>query len=118
MYLILGTMDASGIIQEQGITRETVKRVVKTRITIGGLKYEHSVEKLLYTLRFDPMDEETLKGVALNVDRQYVSMSYKDPVLGYIHRKFIPEIRSTDLVMEDNNGVTYWSGLEIALEEQ
>lgn len=118
MYAVFGGMDLSNRIQDQGITRGTVDRLAKTRITLGGKKYKSTVKKLSYDVKFDPMPEEDLKTLLEILDCDCIGFIYRDPVLGLINRQFIPTVNSVELILEDNNGVSYWSGLEVNLEEQ
>lgn len=118
MHMILGGVDVSNYVTDDGITRGTIDRVVKTRTTMLGKKYVSKVKKLAYGIEFEPMDETTLKSLVEALDSDTVSMSYKDPVVGNIFKQFLPEVDPVDLIMEDTNGVTYWSGLKITLEEQ
>lgn len=118
MYAVLGGMDLSNRIQDQGITRGTVYRLVKTRITLGGKKYKNTVKKLSYDIKFDPMPDDDLKTLIEILDSDCIGFIYRDPVLGLINRQFIPTVEPVELILEDNNGVSYWSGLEVNLEEQ
>ena len=118
MYAVLGGMDVSNSIQDQGITRGTVERLVKTRITLGGKKYKSTVKKLSYNLKFDPMPESDLKTLIETIDADCIGFIYRDPILGLINKQFIPTVEPVELILEDNDGVSYWSGLEVNLEEQ
>lgn len=118
MHIILNGFDASDLVQDQGIVRYPVQRITSERITIGGKKYSSSVEKLGYQISFDPMSEDDLRDLASHLNSDYVNMSYKDPLFGHIFRKFICTVQPLELIVEDQNGVSYWSGLTINLEEQ
>lgn len=118
MHVILGGVDVSCYVTDQGVTRGTVDRVVKTRTTLLGKKYVSKVKKLAYAIEFEPMDEATLKSLVQVLNADTVGMSIKDPVLGKIYKQFIPEVEPVDLIIEDVDGITYWSGLQLSLEEQ
>lgn len=118
MLFILEGIDLSHHVQETGIVRGTVYRNTKTRITIEGKKYQGRVKKLTLEVPFDPMSEDDLHEVLRIIDQDYVSLQYKDPGLGMILKTFIPSVGETTLAMEDRDGVSYWSGLLVELEEQ
>ena len=118
MVFVMGGVDLSQHIQESGITRGTVYRNTKTRVTIEGKKYEGKIKKLVLEIPFDPMSETDLRTVLEVVDQDYVSLQYHDAVLGLIVKTFIPKVGEINLVMEDVDGETYWSGLAVQLEEQ
>lgn len=118
MLFVMDGVDLSPHIQESEIIRGYTHRNTKTRITLEGKKYAGKIKKLVLEVPFDPMDEEDLRTVLEVVDKDYVSLQYKDAVLGVIVKTFIPTIGEVSLVMEDRNGVTYWSGLVVELEEQ
>lgn len=118
MLFIMDGVDLSCHIQEAGITRNTTYRNTKSRVTIEGKKYQGKVKKLVLGIPFDPMSEEDLQTVLEVVDQDYVDVQYKDPVLGIIIKTFIPSVGEISLVMEDRDGVSYWSGLSVELEEQ
>lgn len=118
MLFILDGKNLSGYVQDTGITRSTIYRNTKSRVTIEGKKYQGKIKKLLYEVNFEPMSEEDLQLVLRVLDQDYVQLQYKDPVLGMILRTFIPSIGEVSLAMEDRDEVTYWSGLSVELEEQ
>lgn len=117
MHLFIAGIDYSNSVQDQGITRGEVYRASKSRVTLGGKRYVTRIKKLSYDIAFDPMEESKLKTLIEALDSDLVSMTYKDPVLGTISRQFIPTPKAVELVLEDRNGVSYWSGLELNLEE-
>lgn len=118
MLFVMDGVDLSAHVQESGIIRGLAYRNTKTRITLEGKKYEGKIKKLVLEVPFDPMDEGDLRTVLGAVDKDYVNLQYKDAVLGVIVKTFIPTVGEQSLVMEDNDGVTYWSGLIVKLEEQ
>lgn len=118
MLLVMDGVDLSSHVQESKITRGTVYRNTRTRVTIEGKKYEGKVKKLALEIPFDSMSETDLKKVLEVVDQDYVSLQYNDAILGLVVKTFIPTIGDISLIMEDSNGVTYWSGLVVSLEEQ
>lgn len=117
MHLFIAGIDCSNSVQDKGIVRGEVYRAVKNRVTLGGKRYVTRVKKLSYDISFDPMEESKLKALVEALDSDLVSITYKDPVLGTISRQFIPTPKSVELVLEDKDGVSYWSGLELNLEE-
>lgn len=117
MHLFIAGIDCSDSVQDKGIVRGEVYRAMKSRVTLGGKRYVTRVKKLSYDISFDPMEESKLKTLVEALDSDLVSLVYKDPVLGTISRQFIPTPKSVGLVLEDKTGVTYWSGLELNLEE-
>lgn len=117
MHLFIAGIDCSNSVQDRGITRGEVYRAVKSRVTLGGKRYVSRVKKLSYDISFDPMEGSKLKTLIEALDSDLVSMTYKDPVLGMISKQFIPTPKPVELVLEDRNGITYWSGLELNLEE-
>lgn len=84
---------------------------------MGGKRYVSRVKKLSYDISFDPMEESRLKTLSEDLDADLIPIVFKDPVLGIISKKFIPTPKSVELIMEDKDGVSYWSGLELNLEE-
>lgn len=118
MYLVIGGINLSDYVQDQGIVRGEIYRATKSRITLGGKRYLTRVKKLTYDISFDPMEESDLKRLAEIIDSDYVSVIFKDPVLGTIHKQFIPTPDDQELILEDRDGISYWSGLELNLEEQ
>lgn len=118
MHLILGGMDVSKYVKDGGIRRGETQRSVKSRVTLEGKRYVSQIRKLTYRITFDPMSEGDLQTLATIIAGDYIQVSYKDPVLGYICKSFIPEVGNISLVLEDKNGVSYWSGLVLDLEEQ
>lgn len=118
MTLIIDGVNLSPHVQESGVVRGTTFRNTKTRTTIEGKKYQGKVKKLLLEIPFDPMSETDLKTVVSAVDKDYVSVQYKDPILGSLNRTFIPSVGEVSLIMENKNGVSYWSGFVVNLEEQ
>lgn len=117
MHLFIAGTDYSDSVQDKGIVRGEIYRAVKSRVTLGGKRYVTRVKKLSYDISFDPMEESKLKTLVEALDSDLVSVTYKDPVLGTISRQFIPTPKSVELVLEDKDGVSYWSGLELNLEE-
>ena len=117
MHLFIAGVDYSDSVQDKGITRREIYRVVKSRVTLGGKRYVSRVKKLSYDIAFDPMEESKLKALLEALNSDLISVTYKDPVLGMISRQFIPTTDSVELILEDKNGVSYWSGLEVNLEE-
>lgn len=117
MHLFISGRDYSDCVQEKGITRGEIYRAVKSRVTLGGKRYVSRVKKLSYDISFDPMEESRLKTLSEDLDADLISVIYKDPVLGIISKQFIPTPNPVELIMEDRNGVSYWSGLELNLEE-
>lgn len=117
MHLFIAGIDYSDCVQEKGITRGEIYRAVKSRVTLGGKRYVSRVKKLSYDISFDPMEESKLKALIEAVDADLISVIYKDPVLGIISKQFIPTPKSVELILEDKAGVSYWSGLELNLEE-
>lgn len=117
MLLYISGRDYSDCVQEKGITRGEIYRAMKSRVTLGGKRYVSRVKKLSYDISFDPMEESKLKRLSEDLDSDLISVIYKDPVLGIISKQFIPTPKSVGLILEDRNGVTYWSGLELNLEE-
>ena len=118
MLFVMDGVDLSQHVQESKVTRGTVYRNTKTRVTIEGKKYEGKIKKLALEIPFDAMSETDLRTVLSAVDQDYVSLQYNDAVLGLIVKTFIPRVGDISLVMEDVNGITYWSGLVVSLEEQ
>lgn len=118
MLFIMDGVNLSSHVQESGIVRGTTYRNTKSRVTIEGKKYQGKVKKLVLEVPFDPMNETDLQSVLRIIDQDYVDVQYKDPVLGTIVRTFIPSVGEISLVMEDRDGVSYWSGLSVELEEQ
>lgn len=118
MLFIMDGIDMSNQVQEAGIIRNTTYRNTKTRVTIEGKKYQGSVKKLSLEVPFEPMSEDDLQRVLRVLDQDYVNVQYKDPVAGVVIKTFIPTIGEISLVMEDRDGVSYWSGLSVGLEEQ
>ncbi len=118
MRLIIGGIDVSDKVQDGGVTKGSVYRSVKERVTLGGKRYVSRVKKLLYTIAFDPMSEQDLKNLVRVIDQDYVQVVYKDPVEGFVYSTFIPDLDSVELILEDRDGVSYWSGLVLTLEEQ
>ena len=118
MHLFIAGINCSDSVQDQGITRGVVYRASKSRVTLGGKRYVTRIKKLSYDITFDPMEESKLKALLEALDTDTVSMTYKDPVLGTISPQFIPTPKAVELVLEDKNGVSYWSGLEVNMEEQ
>lgn len=116
-FLIDGT-DVGGYIKSSGVTRGSVYRVSKTRTTIEGLRYRSKIEKISLDLSFDPLEMGDLKKIAELISQDYVTIHYKDPILGSLSGTFIPTIGDTKLTLETSNEVTYWSGLQVNLEEQ
>lgn len=117
MHLFIAGMDYSDFVQDKGITRGEVYRATKSRVTLGGKRYVSRVKKLSYTISFDPMEESTLKTLLEALNYDLVNVTYKDPVLGMISRQFIPTPKAVELILEDKAGKSYWSGLELTLEE-
>lgn len=118
MHLIIGGIDVSSYVQDGGIARGEVQRNFKSRTTLEGTKYVSKIKKLSYNIKFDPVSEEDLRGLLTTLDSDYVSVAYKDPVLGFVYKTFLPTVSSVELVLEDRHGATYWSGLVVYLEEQ
>jgi hypothetical protein len=118
MLFIMNGTDLSSHVQESGIVRGTVYRNTKSRVTIEGKKYQGQIKKLTLTVPFDPMSEDNLQTVLSVVDQDYVDVQYRDPVLGIVIKTFIPSVGEISLTLEDRNGVAYWSGLSVKLEEQ
>lgn len=118
MHLFIAGVDYSDSVQDKGITRGEIYRAVKSRVTLGGKRYVSRVKKLSYDIVFDPMEESKLKALLEALNSDSISVTYKDPVLGMISRQFIPTPEPVELIVEDKNGVSYWSGLEVNLEEQ
>lgn len=118
MLFIMDGVDLSQHVQESGIVRSTTYRNTKSRVTIEGKKYQGKVKKLVLEVPFDPLSETDLKKVLQSLDQDYVDVQYKDPILGVVLKTFIPSIGEVSLVMEDRNGISYWSGLSVELEEQ
>lgn len=117
MHLFIAGIDYSNCVQDRGITRGEVYRVIKSRVTLGGKRYVSRVKKLSYDIAFDPMEESKLKTLIEALDSDLVAVVYKDPVLGNIAKWFIPTTKSVELILEDKAGISYWSGLEVNLEE-
>lgn len=117
MLLFISGKNYSDCVQEKGITRGEIYRAVKSRVTLGGKRYVSRVKKLSYDISFDPMEESRLKDLSEDLDADLISVVYKDPVLGVISKQFIPTPKSVELILEDKDGVSYWSGLELNLEE-
>lgn len=118
MLFIMDGVDLSQHVQESGIVRGTTYRNTKSRVTIEGKKYQGKVKKLVLEVPFDPLSETDLKRVLQSLDQDYVDVQYKDPILGIVLKTFIPSVGEVSLVMEDRNGISYWSGLSVELEEQ
>lgn len=118
MLFIMDGVDLSCFVQESGITRSTTYRNTKSRVTIEGKKYQGKVKKLVLEVPFDPLSEGNLQRILEVVEQDYVDVQYKDPVLGIIIKTFIPSVGEISLVMEDRDGISYWSGLSVGLEEQ
>lgn len=118
MNLTIGGKDVSGYVQEQGIVRGETYRNEKSRVTLSGKRYVSRIKKLTYEISFEPMSETDLKALFEVLEDTYVSVSYRDPVLGLINKKFIPTIGELELALEDKDGVSYWSGFVLGLEEQ
>lgn len=118
MLFIMDGVDLSCHVQESGIVRGTTHRNTKTRVTIEGKKYQGKIKKIVLEVPFDPLSEDDLQAVLRIIDQDYVDVQYKDPILGMVLKTFIPTVGEVSLVMEDKDGVSYWSGLSIELEEQ
>ena len=118
MHLLIGGLDVSKHVQEGGITRGETYRNSKSRTTLEGKRYVSKIKKLVYTVEFDPLSESDLRRLIHVLDGDYVSVAYKDPVLGHVYKTFIPTISDMELILEDRHGISYWSGLVVALEEQ
>lgn len=118
MLFVVDGVDLSSLIVDSGIDRSLVYRNSKSRVTIGGTMYVSRVSKILFRIPFEPMSENDLKKVFLALDKPYVNIQVKDPILGVVTRNFLPQLGTSGLEMEDKNGITYWSGLSVSLEEQ
>lgn len=117
MHLFIAGRDYSDCVQEKGIIRGEIYRAVRSRVTLGGKRYVSRVKKLSYDITFDPMEESRLKTLSKDLDADLINIVYKDPVLGIISKQFIPTPKPVELILEDKAGVSYWSGLELNLEE-
>lgn len=118
LNLIIAGKDVSGLVKDQGIVRGVTYRNEKDRVTLSGKRYTNRVRKLVYEISFEPMAESDIKSLLESLEENYVPVQYKDPVLGLINKKFIPEIGELELSLEDKDGVSYWSGFVLGLEEQ
>nr|DAH42959.1 MAG TPA: hypothetical protein [Caudoviricetes sp.] len=120
MLAKLNGKDLSGIISNSGFSISYKSRTVGTpRVSLGGLQYSNKTKTVVVIdILIDPLTEGEYQELLALVTEKYVTFEYHDPKLGDRSISAIPSDTSSTLVLENIDGVNYWSGISISLEER
>lgn len=118
MTFTIDGVNLSPYLKDNNLSRGYTERKAKSRVAIDGALYITKVRKLVLAVDFDPLPESTLQDVIAAINKDYVTLTYTDPVDGLKTKTFIASVGDITLALENVNGTSYWSGLSLSLEEQ
>lgn len=120
MLYKLNGKDFSSIVANSGFSISYKSRTVGTpRVSLGGLQYSGKKRTVVViTAPIDPITEEQYQELLNEVTQKYVTLEYHDPKLGDREIETIPSDTTSTLVLENIDGVNYWNGISITLEER
>lgn len=120
MLFKLNGKDFSGIVSNSGFSISYKSRTVGTpRVSLGGLQYSSKTKTVVTVAAIiDPLTEEEYQELLAEITEKYVTLEYHDPKLGDREISTIPSDTSSTLVLENIDGVDYWNGISISLEER
>lgn len=120
MLYKLNGKDFSHIVADTGFSISYKSRTVGTsRVSLGGLQYSGKKRTVVVvTAPIDPITEAQYQELLAEIAQKYVTLEYHDPQLGDREIEAIPSDTSSTLVLENIDGVNYWNGISITLEER
>lgn len=122
MKLVLDGLDLTAhISNDEGYAIEYVQYSNADSITtLNGQTYSGRMKiKVALEVTLDPLNEAMFKQVITKLDQKYVRVTYDDPRYGNNREIYaIPSDFTAELVMVDEDGVSWWGGLGFTLEER
>ena len=122
MKLVLDGLDLTAhISNDEGYAIEYVQYSNADSITtLNGQTYSGRMKrKVALEVTLDPLNEAMFKQVITKLDQKYVRVTYDDPRYGNNREIYaIPSDFTAELIMVDEDGVSWWGGLEFTLEER
>lgn len=122
MKLVLEGLDLTAhISNDEGYAIEYVQYSNADSITtLNGQTYSGRMKiKVALEVTLDPLNEAMFKQVITKLDQKYVRVTYDDPRYGNNREIYaIPSDFTAELIMVDEDGVSWWGGLEFTLEER
>lgn len=122
MKLVLDGLDLTAhISNDEGYAIEYVQYSNANSITtLNGQTYSGRMKiKVALEVTLDPLNEAMFKQVITKLDQKYVRVTYDDPRYGNNREIYaIPSDFTAELIMVDEDGVSWWGGLEFTLEER
>ena len=122
MKLVLDGLDLTAhISNDEGYAIEYMQYSNSGSITtLNGQTYSGRMKiKVALEVTLDPLNETMFKQVITKLDQKYVRVTYDDPRYGNNREIYaIPSDFTAELIMVDEDGVSWWGGLEFTLEER
>lgn len=122
MKLVLDGLDLTAhISNDEGYAIEYVQYSNADSITtLNGQTYSGRMKiKVALEVTLDPLNETMFKQVITKLDQKYVRVTYDDPRYGNNREIYaIPSDFTAELIMVDEDGVSWWGRLEFTLEER
>lgn len=120
MTLYFGQTDISSYVADHGFSIARKHRSVSDDlVTIGGTLVPSPGGKdyVVLTVPIVGVTETEYSSILANVSYPKMQVRYKDPLLGLRTIWAKPYDTTTELVMDNIDGVDYWDGLVFTLEE-